>query len=564
MKTRYLFVVFLFISYSAFSQVSDRSLYERIYMQTDKDTYLSGELVWLKLLISTPDGKPLDFSKVGYVELLGDNVSQVQLKVELSHGTGSGSLVIPTTFPTGYYRLTAYTRYMRNESPIPLFEKIIGVINPFVQEEKKSQPADTNTLDMPPQAVYAKRTFNTISINNQSSYHTRSLVDINLSQLPENIHSLSISVATKDFASVFPSGNITQWQQQEMQKQPRPISDKYLAEYEGHIVFGKLIDESTGNPAPYDELIMPYVSFPGENIRLFPGKMEKDGHIQFFTKRVNDSKEIVSSISGKTANKYRVDIESPFILDYPKKQLPPLELGGYREKLLQRSLAVQVLYSYMNDSLNRFELTENLFKYTPDRLYIMDEYTKFATMQEVITEFVSFVRFRTLYGQRYLSTFREDIGYSSGNTLVLLDGIPIFNHEIIFKYNPLNIERIETYFDRYVYGGKWYEGIIHFITRNKNYPDLKPDTPTRFFSYESIQNHRIFYSPVYDTDAERNSRLPDFRHTLYWNPEVKTENKTSVSLPFYTSDMKGEYQIVVEGLTEDGKPVFATSTFKVD
>jgi hypothetical protein len=558
MKTRYLFMTFLFVSCLVFSQTSGKSLYERLYLQTDKDMYLSGELVWLKLLAGTSEGQPLNFSKIGYIELLDAEISQARLKVELSDGVGNGSLVIPTALPTGYYRLVAYTRYMRNEMPVPLFEKVIGIINPFVQQENLLSSGELTNMQP------AQKVQNTISVSNLNSYHTRNLVELKLDQLPENVHSLSVSVAAKDFTSVFPSENIVHWRQETQNQQLPPLSDKYLAEYEGHIILGKLIDESTGQEAPYDEYIMPYVSFPGENIRLFAGKTAKDGSIQFFTKKINGSKEVVSSLSGNNADKYRVDIESPFILNHKKKEMPILHVKDDREKLLQRSMAVQVLYSYMNDSLNRSESVENLFRYPPDRLYIMDEYTKFATMQEVITEFVTFVRFRTLYGQRYLSTFREDIGYSSGNTLVLLDGIPIFDHEIIFKYSPLNIEKIETYFDRYVYGGKWYDGIIHFITRNKNYPDLKPDLSTRFFSYDGTQRRRIFYSPVYLTDADRSSRLPDFRHTLYWNPDVKIENKSSVSIPFYTSDLKGEYQVVVEGLTEDGKPVYATSSFSVE
>lgn len=551
-------MTFLFVSCLVFSQTSGKSLYERLYLQTDKDMYLSGELVWLKLLASTSEGQPLNFSKIGYIELLDAEISQARLKVELSDGVGNGSLVIPTALPTGYYRLVAYTRYMRNEMPVPLFEKVIGIINPFVQQENLLSSGELTNMQP------AQKVQNTISVSNLNSYHTRNLVELKLDQLPENVHSLSVSVAAKDFTSVFPSENIVHWRQETQNQQLPTLSDKYLAEYEGHIILGKLIDESTGQEAPYDEYIMPYVSFPGENIRLFAGKTAKDGSIQFFTKKINGSKEVVSSLSGNNADKYRVDIESPFILNHKKKEMPILHVKDDREKLLQRSMAVQVLYSYMNDSLNRSESVENLFRYPPDRLYIMDEYTKFATMQEVITEFVTFVRFRTLYGQRYLSTFREDIGYSSGNTLVLLDGIPIFDHEIIFKYSPLNIEKIETYFDRYVYGGKWYDGIIHFITRNKNYPDLKPDPSTRFFSYDGTQRRRIFYSPVYLTDTDRSSRLPDFRHTLYWNPDVKIENKSSVSIPFYTSDLKGEYQVVVEGLTEDGKPVYATSSFSVE
>ncbi|GHV14621.1 hypothetical protein FACS1894169_03910 [Bacteroidia bacterium] len=192
MKTRYLFMTFLFISSSVFSQTPGKSLYERIYLQTDKDIYMSGELVWLKLLTSTPDGQPLDFSKIGYVELLDANVSQARLKVELADGMGSGSLVAPATLPTGYYRLVAYTRYMRNETPVPLFEKTIGVINPFVQQEQKPLSASTPTNRQP-----ARKTYNTISVSNQNTYRTRNLVELKLNQLPENIHHYPFRLSLK-------------------------------------------------------------------------------------------------------------------------------------------------------------------------------------------------------------------------------------------------------------------------------------------------------------------------------------------------------------------------------
>lgn len=558
MKTRYLFIVLFFlISCVVSAQTNGKSLVERVYLQTDKDMYLSGELVWLKLMTSTPDGMPLDFSKIAYVELLDVDASKAQLKIELSQGVGNSSLIIPTNLPTGYYRLVAYTRYMRNEIPVALFEKVIGIINPLVQKDTSTLSGDTIIGEFG--SVY------TISAKNQSSYQTRSLVEVNLDQLPANIHSLSISVASTDFTSPYPVSNPVKWHRAIKAKPVNSFSDKFLAEYEGHIVTGKLIDNSTGEVGTYNEILTPFIAFPGENIRLFSGKLAEDGNITFFTKHIGGSREIVSSLSGNLADNYRVDVESPFIIKHDEKELSHLDISTMdKDQLQQRSMGVQVLYSYMNDSLNRIEPVGNLFRSIPDKTYVMEEYTKFATMQEVITEFITFVRFRTLYGQRYLSIFREDIGYSQGSTLVMLDGIPLFNHEIIFKYNPLNIKKIETYFDRFIFGGKWYDGIMNFTTHNHNYPDLKPDPSTRFFSYDGTPPQRQFYSPVYSTEADRQSRLPDFRHTLYWDPDVKTNGKKSISIPFYTSDLTGDYKITVEGLTDDGKPIYALSRFRVE
>ncbi|MCD8029477.1 MAG: MG2 domain-containing protein [Bacteroides sp.] len=90
-------------------------LRERIYVQTDKQTYLAGEWVWIKMLTTDIQGKPLPLSKVGYVELLDENAAQCQIKIELHEGIGQGWMELPATLSTGNYRLVAYTRYMQNE-----------------------------------------------------------------------------------------------------------------------------------------------------------------------------------------------------------------------------------------------------------------------------------------------------------------------------------------------------------------------------------------------------------------------------------------------------------------
>ena len=61
-------------------------LRERVYLQTDKQFYLSGELVWMKFIATDLDQRLSDVSKVGYVELLdsASAVVQARLVLELS------------------------------------------------------------------------------------------------------------------------------------------------------------------------------------------------------------------------------------------------------------------------------------------------------------------------------------------------------------------------------------------------------------------------------------------------------------------------------------------------
>lgn len=561
MKTKYLFIVLLFISQALGVQAFGKSLYERIYLQTDKEVYLSGELMWFKLMTCDENGYPLVFSKVAYLELVDDEGTRAQLKVELEDGIGDGSLVLPTTLSTANYRLVAYTQYMRNESPMISAEKIIGIINPL---EKESVNNLFTAKSLSNEKLSSFSTRNSVKIDNNSSYKTRTLVELSLGSLPKDIHSLSVSVVARDFISAFPHSNIEQWQQEIHKKRNNEVSDEYLAEYEGHIIRGELLNTSNTN-ASSNQTLAPFISFLGKDIRFFAGKIGKDNKVYFITKNIGGSNEAVTTISNDIdfADNYKIELESPFISNHGQKALPALVLEGDVETLNKRSMAMQVLYSYTSDSLNRFKSSANLFNYKPNYSYLLEEYRKFATMQEVVTEFVAFVSFKTLNKQRYISIDSDNTGYSHGKTLVLLDNIPLMNHEILFNYNPQNIKKIDVYMGRFVFGERWFEGILNFSTHNGDYPELKPDASTRFFNYEGTQLKRIFYSPEYTTSKESLSRLPDFRSTLYWNPDMKVECKDSILVPFYTSDYIGRYKVVVEGITKDGQPIYATSEFTV-
>ena len=48
------------------------SYQDRAYLQTDKQFYIAGELLWLKLYTTNIEGELSSFSKVGYIELLTD------------------------------------------------------------------------------------------------------------------------------------------------------------------------------------------------------------------------------------------------------------------------------------------------------------------------------------------------------------------------------------------------------------------------------------------------------------------------------------------------------------
>src|SRR5215831_2778162 len=108
-----------------FDQYRKKGLQEKLYVHTDKDFFLAGEIIWFKIYYV--DGnfhKPLDVSKVAYVEILDkNNKPLMQIKTALKKGTGGGTFFLPASVTSGIYRLRAYTNWMKNFGAGYFFEK---------------------------------------------------------------------------------------------------------------------------------------------------------------------------------------------------------------------------------------------------------------------------------------------------------------------------------------------------------------------------------------------------------------------------------------------------------
>jgi hypothetical protein len=118
---------------NSFNLYKQNALQEKIFVHTDKTTYLPGEIIWFKIYcVDGNDHKPLNLSKVVYVEVLDNNQNAIiQAKVPLKKGVGNGSLYVPVSVNNGNYKLRAYTNWMKNFSPDFYFEKMITLINPL-------------------------------------------------------------------------------------------------------------------------------------------------------------------------------------------------------------------------------------------------------------------------------------------------------------------------------------------------------------------------------------------------------------------------------------------------
>ena len=71
--------------------------------------------------------------------------------------------------------------------------------------------------------------------------------------------------------------------------------------------------------------------------------------------------------------------------------------------------------------------------------------------------------------------------------------------------------------------------------------------------YLGYTSPKTFYQPMYSVEKNRNSNLPDYRTTLYWQPDLVCNEEGKAEFRFYTADDKSDYTIVIEGIGLNGE-----------
>jgi hypothetical protein len=186
-------------------------------------------------------------------------------------------------------------------------------------------------------------------------------------------------------------------------------------------------------------------------------------------------------------------------------------------------------------------------------------------MEEVMREYVPGVMVRKRKdGFHFLVLDDVHRAIFDDTPLMMLDGVPIFDEDEIMAFDPLKVKKLEVVRRRYYLGPLNFPGIVSYTTYTGDLAGFQLNPKSVKLNYEGLQLQREFYSPRYETQPQRQSRMPDQRTLLYWNPSVTTTTDGKQQLEFYTSDQAGNFQIVVEGMTQDGAVGSGSHSFTVN
>lgn len=109
---------------------------QKVYLHTDKDSYLAGERLWFKayavtLPFHTPGGVAGNLN----VELLNHEGNYIDKQIiALNYGLAYGDIQLPDSMHEGSYFLRAYTDWMKNFDEEFFFVKEMHVFNPIEEQ----------------------------------------------------------------------------------------------------------------------------------------------------------------------------------------------------------------------------------------------------------------------------------------------------------------------------------------------------------------------------------------------------------------------------------------------
>jgi len=124
---------------------------EKVYVQTDKPYYTSGETIWFKAyLVEAVAHTPNSKSQVIHVDLINPDEEILATRTLYSYqGGAAGDFALADSVASGTYLLRAYTQHMRNADPDYFFTKEIPVFYQTAEEVGEAS-LTTNTSPTEP------------------------------------------------------------------------------------------------------------------------------------------------------------------------------------------------------------------------------------------------------------------------------------------------------------------------------------------------------------------------------------------------------------------------------
>jgi hypothetical protein len=539
---------------------------EKIRLFTDRNIYCVNEKIFFTIdYVCIKELDSITWSNVIYVELIKWNgIKLAQLKLKLDKSGSSGCLQIPGDLLSGNYYLRAYTKWMQNYSASDYGYLLVKIVNPFNAETDAGPAINPDLQESVVNRMPQKKIIKDINCSmNKSQYQTREKAEVELFVNDNKFASCRdycVSVAkvgTTDTSFFFikPESSAI------LSKIPE---FEYLPEIRGITISGKIADQVSNKPKK-EVLVSLSEPLNGEYFSVY--QTTDKGRFVFSLPDLYGKYDFF--IQAETPDTQRLEIlidngfcNQPVLLPYIAFQLSDDQKQLIREMMINMQLREKFL-SFSDTAINLkvIQAGSAVFYGNTKKTYNTKNYVELPNLEEFFIEIIPEAYLKYNKGKPSLINAGKT-SLSNYSPLILLDNIPVSNDERLLKL-PLNrIERIEAIDKGYIVANMKYDGLISIYSKKKDFAGIDLNKNNMFFTYELFSNEN---SDLTFDENSYDSRIPDTRNLLYWNPDIRLSPGQKITFSFYTSDDKGDYVVYIFGKNNgDDKQVYGKCFFSVN
>jgi len=537
MERKIIILLLLFLAFSAKAQEKEGSS-----LFTDRDLYISGETLLLKVF--APIAEQSGIVNIDLINREGKKISGIILEI-IDH-QADGFIYLPDSLSSGCYLLRTSTKTDKTSTI-----KVVYVTNRFrglPESNADWQPSGIPSLKETP---IPNLQVEGVEMRYKPRDKGHASIHIPAEILTQTDGNLSVSVA-----GITPEFTSATYLQQSAAKTSQII------EKEGIILEGIVTDLKTAQP--FKDAVV-YLTIPdsipgfkyyitGEDGRFFFQLKNYYGKIPVVIQCFDMKKTHLLKIALSDTDSLRRGLPAfetrTFQPELRKRVEKNIDAVTFRKIFNQQEITIQPLPVIKRDTYPYYGV--------PTKIIDPQLFIDLPNFNEISKELLPGVKFRTYNRIPTLQVFNAaQFYYFNDQPLLLLDGIPIRDLNVIKDMGTKDIDKVEICQSERFYGNLIFPGVVAIYTSKADYTRVPESDDLIKLNLDVIQPR----ATLNNSTAEQLSD-PDLRQVLLWQPSLKPE--PTITLDFQTSDIRGSFKLIIHGKTKDGSIFYKEQIFEVN